>query len=427
MKTNKQLLAIAVKQIGNSGSKYRHYVGQGGSWCDMFVFWLYDANGNGSLLTWKGKQRCFCPSSIEWCRKNLAEIPPYLVMPCDIIYFDWEPNGKPNHVGIVESRISTSAVQTIEGNTNGGKVARKKRNCKYVMAIYRPHFPTKAKAKKLDIDGVFGYNSIYNLQRALGMKPTGILTKETVKFLQKKVGATPDSVWGPGTSKKTQTFLKKAGCYTGKIDGDFGPHSVRGLQTWTNKINYPSKKATVTKKPATTSKAKKPAKTSVKTTNAKKLVAKMKELAWPYGTAKKKYAYKTGSPTAKCKVAMKKYGWADNRAEMSDCGNFVSTVVRQSGVDKHFKALHGVKTPFPKKEDKFKIVLSGKAIPNGFLKPGDIIRYKKLNGKQHAMFFLGDGKICEASHHTRFGVILKDTRKYNKVSKKKTIQVLRAK
>ena len=124
---------------------------------------------------------------------------------------------------------------------------------------------------------------------------------------------------------------------------------------------------------------------------------------------------------------MKLYGWADNKAEMSDCGNFVSTVVRQSGVDKHFKALHGVKDPFPKKEDKFNIVLSGKSIPKGFLRPGDIIRYKKKNGRQHAMFFLGDGKICEASHHTRFGVILKDTKKYNTVSKKKTIQVLRAK
>lgn len=162
-------------------------------------------------------------------------------------------------------------------------------------------------------------------------------------------------------------------------------------------------------------------------TNAQKLVAKMKELAWAYGTAKKKYDYKTGAPKKVCKTAMKKYKWADSKAELSDCGNFVSTVVRESGVSKSFKALHGVKTPFPTKEDKFTIVLKGKKIPEGFLKPGDIIRYKKKNGKQHAMFYFGDGKICEASHHNRFGVILKDNGKYNDVSKTKTIQVLRAK
>jgi cell wall-associated NlpC family hydrolase len=153
----------------------------------------------------------------------------------------------------------------------------------------------------------------------------------------------------------------------------------------------------------------------------------MNELAWAYGTPKKYYDYKKGAPKKVCKLAMKDYGWADSRAELSDCGNFVSTVVRKSGVSKSFKALHGIKTPFPKKEAGFSIVLSGKKIPKGFLKPGDIIRYKKKNGKQHAMFYYGNGKICEASHHTRFGVILKDTKKYNKVSKVNTIQVLRAK
>lgn len=164
-----------------------------------------------------------------------------------------------------------------------------------------------------------------------------------------------------------------------------------------------------------------------KTTSAEKLLKKMKELAWAYGTPKKKYEYKTGAPKAVCKQAMKKYGWADNKAEMSDCGNFVSTVVRESGVDKSFKALHGVKTPFPKTETKFKIVFKGKKIPSGTLKAGDIIRYKKTNGKQHAMFYYGDGKVCEASHHNLFGVIRKDTKRYNTQSKPSTIQVLRAK
>lgn len=233
------------------------------------------------------------------------------------------------------------------------------------------------------------------------------------------------------------------------VDGKFGSHTASALKAWQKvegltpdgvfgKKSYkraltykatPKKTATTEKKPAsstnTTTTAKKPA--TAKISNAQKIVNKAKQLAWAYGTAKKKYAYKTGAPTKLMKAAMKKYGWADSKAEESDCGNAASTIVRESGVDKSFKALHGVKTPFPTKEREFNIPIKGRKIKNGELKAGDIIRYKKKNGKQHAMIYMGDGRICEASHYNRFCVILKDNKKYNKVSKVKTIQVLRAK
>lgn len=408
--TNNELLKIAQKHLGQGGARFRKFAGlpAGSAWCNAFVD--YVANEGGvSKLYFNSKKETYCPHSIKWCQANLAQIPLYLAMPMDIIYFDWDRNNVPNHIGFVRARKSTSSILTIEGNTDGGKVAQKSRSAKYVQAVFRPHFvPAKVGKKKLTVDGNFGYYSIYNLQVALGMKPTGILTKETVKYLQRKCGAAPDGSWGNATSKKVQKMVGA------KVDGSFGPSSVKALKKWINAKNYPAKKPTP--KPAP-----KPA------PNAQKLVSKAKELAWAYGTPAKKYNYKTGSPKAKCKEAMKKYGWASNKAEMSDCGNFVSTIVRQSGVDKSFKALHGVKTPFPTKEAKFNIVLKGKEIPAGFLKAGDIIRYKKKNGHQHAMMYISDGKICEASHHSRFGVILKDDGKYNKVSKKSTIQVLRAK
>lgn len=438
--TNNGLLKIAQKHLGEGGAKFRKFAGlpAGAAWCNAFVDYVANEGGVKSLY-FNGKKETYCPHSIKWCKANLAEIPLYLAQPMDIIYFDWDKNNVPNHIGFVRAHKSTDTIYTIEGNT-GNAVRQKTRPGKYVCGIYRPHFVPSAKAKKLDIDGDFGPNSVYNLQRALSMKPNGVLTKETIKYLQRKVGASSiDGAWGPATSKKTQTFLKKAGCYDGKIDSAFGPNSVKGLQRWINKVNYPAKKATEAKKTTSTAKKTETKKTTstktstatkkatTKTTNAQKLVNEMKALAWPYGTPKKKFAYKTGAPRDVCKKAMKKYGWADNKAEMSDCGNFVSTVVRESGVDKSFKALHGVKTPFPTKESKFNIVLKGKAIPAGFLKPGDIIRYKKLNGKQHAMFYFGDGKVCEASHRNLFGVIRKDGKRYKTQAKKKTIQVLRAK
>lgn len=409
-KNNEELLKIAQKHLGEGGAKFRKFCGlpAGSAWCNAFVDYIANEGGDAKLY-FNGKKETYCPHSIKWCKANLAQVPLFLAMPMDIIYFDWDRNGVPNHIGFVRSRKSTDAILTIEGNT-GNAVRQKTRPAKYVQAVFRPHFPPEVKLKKIRLgsNDKFGFYSVYNLQLALGMTPSGILTKETVKFLQRKAGATPDGVWSTGTSKAVQKMIGA------KPDGKFGPASVQKLKAWINKVNYPAKKPTPKPAPA-------------KTTNAQKLVAKMKELAWAYGTPAKKYSYKTGSPKAKCKEAMKKYGWADNKAEMSDCGNFVSTVVRQSGVDKSFKALHGVKTPFPKTEKAFNIVLQGKAIPKGFLKAGDIIRYKKKNGKQHAMFYLGDGKICEASHKNRFGCILKDNGKYNEVSKIKTIQVLRAK
>ena len=114
---------------------------------------------------------------------------------------------------------------------------------------------------------------------------------------------------------------------------------------------------------------------------------------------------------------------------MSDCGNNVSATVREAGVSKSFKALHGTKTPFPKSEKDFNIVIKGRKIKSGELKPADIVRYKKQNGNQHALFYLGDGKVCEASHHNRFFAIVKDEKKYNnsKIAKISTVQVLRVK
>ena len=423
MKSRTEVLRIAESYLGDGGAVFRKFAGlpAGASYCNAYVDYVANKGGVSSLY-FNGKKETYCPHSIEWCKKNLAQVPLYWGLPVDIIYFDWEPNGRPNHIGLVREKKSSTVIYTVEGNTDkknkDGKVvahnvvANRTRNGSYVQGVFHVQYvPAGVKKKKLDPDGEFGPQTIFNLQLALGMKPTGIFTKETAKALQRKVGATPDAVIGPGTARKLQKFL---GC---KQDGEIGPNTTKTLQKWINKVNYKS----AAKKPAQT----KPVAT-VKLTNAQKMLKKAKELAWAYGTATKKYDYKTGNPKAVCKTAMKKYGWADDRAEMSDCGNALSTIVRESGVDKSFKALHGIKTPFPTSEKAFNIVHKGE-IKNFKLKPGDLVRYKKTNGKQHALMIFDDGKVCEASHHNFFLVIRKDTKRYNSQAKKSTIQVLRAK
>lgn len=154
-------------------------------------------------------------------------------------------------------------------------------------------------------------------------------------------------------------------------------------------------------------------------TKAEKLAQKAEELAWPKGTAEKKWCYATGSPTLVCKTAMKARGY-DTKIEFSDCGNFMNTCIYHA-LTRKVRVIKGVKEPF-EAVNGFKIVYSGKSIKKSQLKRGDIIRYKNETS-QHTLMYLGDGLIAEAGRGKRFGVIKKST-KYEGTKRK--IQILRA-
>ena len=418
MNKNTEMYNFAKSFLGKGGSIFRSYCGlpSGAAWCNAYVTYIFHKSGNASLYC-NGKKQTYCPTSIKLCRKSMAEIPLYLAMAGDVIYFDWDRNGVPNHIGLVRAHNTTDSIYTIEGNTSN-KVMLKTRPAKYVCGIFRPHFKASFTLKKLTVDGDCGYNTIAGLQKALQILKyyngsiDGILGQGTVKALQKKAGCTADGQWGKGTSKAVQKMIGA------KVDGDFGPASVKALQTWINKKAFPSSSSGGTATAPTVTKP------TTSTTNAEKIINKALELAWPYGTPSSKWDYKKGSPTTNCKAAMNKLGYK-TKEKWSDCGRFATTVVRASGVDPTFVAMKGVKEAFPKSA-KFNIVLSGKRIPDNFLKAGDIVRYKKTKG-QHTLIYMGNGRVCEARHYKRFGNIYKDEKRYNKKSTKaKSIQVLRA-
>lgn len=225
-----ELYNIAKKHIGQGGSKARAYCNMtGGAWCNAYVCYIANEGGVKSLF-FDGAKETYCPHSIKWCQSHLAQIPLYLAMPMDIIYFDWNNNRVPDHIGFVRNRIDTSVIYTHEGNTSGGIVDEKKRKAGYVLGIYRPHFKGSYDiSKPLTVDGAFDYSSIAMLQKALGLKVDGILGKDTVKALQKKAGVTPDGAWGKNTSKAVQKMVGTT------ADGQFGINSVKALQKWINK------------------------------------------------------------------------------------------------------------------------------------------------------------------------------------------------
>lgn len=402
-----------------------------------------------------------CSVMGDYALKKKMTVPYSKAKKGDVVLYDFNGNGTSDHTGIIYA-VKGGKIYVVEGNTstsnncNGGMVMKRVRVKGNVNYIIRPKYNSEitadmvvktalaevgvkesprnsnnvkyntwyyghsvkgnaypwcmvfvewcfAHVKKPEIIAVKKPTGKYN-----GTIPTGVLRKgdtgEQVKNLQRFLKwyhpawkLTVGGHFKDYTEECLRSFQKTEG--SKKCDGIYGEWSKARAESY---------------KP--------------KQTNAQKLIAKMNELAWAYGTPEKKYKYKTGHPKDVCKKAMGKYGWADKKAELSDCGNFVSTVVRESGVSSTFKALHGTKTPFPKSEKGFNIVHTG-AIPSGLLKAGDIIRYKKKNGNQHAMFYYGNGKVCEASHYNLFGVIRKDGKRYADSSKvkKNTIQVLRAK
>lgn len=400
-KNNIELLKLAEKHLGQGGAVFRKYCGMsGGAWCCAFVTYEFH-EGDDSYLFYGGKKVVYCPTAIQWCRANLAQIPIYLALPMDIIFFDWNANNVPDHIGFVRERKTDQEVYTIEGNTSGGIVANKVRPNKYVLGCYRPHFkPTDFSAnKKLDVDGYFGYNSIAVMQRWLGVTPDAILGKGTVKALQKRLGVAQDGSWGNKTSRALQKLIGTT------VDGAFGAKSVKALQTYLNKAVFSVTASTPTVSKPTTSTS----------TNASKIASVAKSLCWAYGTAERKWKYSTGAPTD----AYKKKTPNVSKVTRSDCGYFVKVVTRNTPIG----AFNPLNDKMP---STLKVVHSGKAIPSNLLQAGDIIAYKKTSG-QHTLIYLGGGLIAEAGRKVRFPVIRKSTKYNGSDVKKSTIRVYRAK
>ena len=221
----------------------------------------------------------------------------------------------------------------------------------------------------------------------------GAKTVNAIKVYQKTYGLGVDGSFGSKSRAKAQEIIKEHSYIPKPYDGEY---------------------------PSTT------VKTNEKVSRGGDITAKAKEYAWAYGTASSKYSYSKGSPKAAYKTALKKYMNKTAKVSLSDCGYFVSTCVRASGVASSFLALKGVKEKFPAVPSTMSIAHKGKSIPDGLLQPGDIIRYKKTSG-QHTLMYFGSGKIAEAGREGQFPAIEKDTKKYNKSNVKlNTLEVIRA-
>ena len=156
---------------------------------------------------------CSCTKMIELL-KNLGswvEADSYVPQPGDIIFYDWDDNGRgdntgsPDHVGIVE-KVSNNTITIIEGNYKNAVTRREIAiNGKFIRGYGVPKYDTES------INS--GTTNTTQTEKASDVKMTQIKRGSegrAVRVWQAIVGADVDGDFGPNTERATIDFQMKA-------------------------------------------------------------------------------------------------------------------------------------------------------------------------------------------------------------------------
>lgn len=130
----------------------------------------------------------------------------------DLVLFDWDKNGVPNHVGFLVKKVKVGIhkglYKTVEGNVDNACVKIKYRSPSLAIGFVRPPYekPKKKKVKSPEYPTLKkGSHGAY------------------VKIVQKKLKITTDGIFGEKTEKAVKKFQKK---HKLEIDG------IIGKKTW---------------------------------------------------------------------------------------------------------------------------------------------------------------------------------------------------
>lgn len=135
-----KIIDIAKGEIGyteipanSNKTKYGKWFGYDGvAWCGIFVSWCYFKAGFplGNIGFIKGFAGCQSAVAYFIKTKQVTTEP----QEGDIVFFDWNGDGRYDHVGLFVKKINDVYFSDIEGNTsltnqsNGGSVMERKRS-----------------------------------------------------------------------------------------------------------------------------------------------------------------------------------------------------------------------------------------------------------------------------------------------------------
>lgn len=151
--------------------------------------------------------------------------------------------------------------------------------------------------------------------------------------------------------------------------------------------------------------------TVIKLNGPTKLAKTAIQLAWPVGTAKKKYLFSSGKAYPAYTKAMDKVfpshnKWGRVTRVGASCDVFVSTVCRYCGYDTSMPTARMQQAKYLKKSSKWKEIKYH--YKESELQSGDIIIYRRNNGHGHICFYVkvnGKGCLIEAAYKEKFGYV----------------------
>lgn len=161
---------IGYKEGANNNSKYGVWYGLNyNPWCAMFVSWCANKAGISTDIIPKFAS-CSVGYNFFKSKRRIVKD----VQAGDILFFDWNLNNTPDHVGIVE-KVAGNTITTIEGNASNEKsgegdcVKRRSfsKTYKYIFAVARPSYNNTKEIKGNIADIQSTLNSRYNLNIAV--------------------------------------------------------------------------------------------------------------------------------------------------------------------------------------------------------------------------------------------------------------------
>lgn len=140
------------KESGNNDTIFGKWYGLNNQpWCAMFVSKCFDEAGIVKLVAASTKKGfASCDAGLKWFVKNNQLVPVGQAQPGDVVFFQFDDDAQPDHVGIViKNNTKLKRLVCCEGNTagdlkgsqsNGDGVFIKKRPYSLVMAVARPKY-----------------------------------------------------------------------------------------------------------------------------------------------------------------------------------------------------------------------------------------------------------------------------------------------
>lgn len=228
-------------------------------WCMAFVSMVFDMAGEIDAIGGYSY-------NTDVTRSRMDEVDIADAQRGDVVLFDWDNDGRTDHVGIVEANLGGGWLQTIEGNTSpsnagsqsaGNGVYRRQR-CYGIACVLRPKWSDEGwDASGTDSlnDKWWGSATTRALQASMNLPASGWIDdqdadnedyfprsgsgwdwvsnpqdgSDTIAELQRRLDIEADGIAGPDTVEALQEHLQNRG-HDLTVDGYCGYRTVECLQ-----------------------------------------------------------------------------------------------------------------------------------------------------------------------------------------------------